>query len=223
MDQLENADLSAGSLADVAIPKTETKPVIKPYNGSGRNIILGITGTSGAVYAIRTLRALIMNNFNVALIITEYGHYTLTRECGMELNQGNIQSFFPELIINKCSVSFHSNLDLKSEIFSHNYNAYGVIVAPCAMSYISQIANGECRNLIVKCADYAMSYSKPLIVVPRETPVNRIQLGNMIKIIDGGGKVVPAMPSFDNNPKDFNDLADNVAGKVLDLLMHGRE
>jgi 4-hydroxy-3-polyprenylbenzoate decarboxylase len=91
------------------------------------------------------------------------------------------------------------------------------------MSYISQIANGECNNLIVKCADYALSYDKPLIVVPRETPVNRIHLGNMIKIMDAGGKVVPAMPSFDNSPRDFNDLADNIAGKVLDLLMSGRE
>lgn len=215
MDQLDNSD--------IAVPKTETKTLLRPYKGDGKNVILGITGTSGAIYGLRLLRALIINNFNVALIITEYGHYTLTRECGMELTQSNIQSFFPELIINKCSVSFHNNLDLKSEIFSPNYNALGVIVAPCAMSYISQIANGECQNLIVKCSDYAMSYSKPLIVVPRETPLNRIQLGNMIKIIDAGGKIVPAMPSYENSPKDFNDLADHIAGKVLDLLMNGRE
>ena len=215
MDQLENSD--------IAVPQTKTNPLIKNYKGDGKNVILGITGASGALYAIRTLRALIMNNFNVALIITEYGHYTLTRECGMELTHSNIQSFFPELIVNKCTVSFHSNLDLKSEIFSSNYNAYGVIVVPCAMSYISQIANGECQNLIVKCADYAMSYSKPLIVVPRETPVNRIQLRNMIKIIDAGGKIVPAMPSFENNPRDLNDIADFISGKVLDIFMNGRE
>ncbi len=215
MDQLENSNITEH--------KTETKPLIRPYKGNGKNVILGITGTSGALYAIRTLRALIMNNFNVALIITEYGHYTLTKECGMELTQGNIQSFFPELIINQCSVSFHSNLDLKSGIFSNDYNAHGVVVVPCAMDYISQIANGECNNLIVKCADYALSYSKPLIVVPRETPVNKIHLGNLIKIMDAGGRVVPAMPSFDSNPKDFNDLADVIAGKVIDLLMSGRE
>lgn len=213
MDSVENSDLS--------ITKTETKPLIKQYKGNGKNAILGITGTSGAIYGLRILRALIMNNFNIALIITEYARYTLTKECGMELTPNSIQSFFPELIINKCSVTFHSNLDLKSEIFSHNFNAHGVIVAPCAMSYISQISNGECQNLIVKCCDYAMSYSKPLIVVPRETPVNRIQLGNMIKIMDAGGKVVPAMPSYENNPKDFNDLADFIAGKVIDLFMNG--
>lgn len=209
--------------SNMAVTQTETKPDVKSFKGDGKNVILGITGASGAIYGIRTLRALIMNNFNIDLIITEYGHYTLTRECGMELNQGNIQSFFPELIINKCTVSFHSNLDLKSEIFSSTYNAYGVIVAPCAMSYMSQIANGECNNLLVKCADHAMSYSKRLILVPRETPVNKIQLTNMIKIIEAGGKIVPAMPAFDNNPKDFNDLGDYIAGRVLDMLTSGRE
>jgi len=66
-----------------------------------------------------------------------------------------------------------------------------------------------------------LSYSKRLIIVPRETPVNRIQLTNMIKIIEAGGKIVPAMPAFDNNPKDFNDLGDYVAGKVIDMLTTG--
>lgn len=207
---------------DFAVPQTETKPLVRTYKGDGKNVILGITGASGAIYGLRILRALIMSNFNVSLIITEYGHYNITKECGLELNQGNIHSFFPELIINKCSVTLHSNLDLKSEIFSTAYDAYGVIVAPCSMDYVSQIAHSESQNLIVKCADHALSYSKPMIVVPRETPLNRIHLDNMIRIIDAGGKVVPAMPGFDSGPRDFNDLADSIAGKVMNLLMAGR-
>lgn len=198
---------------------TEVKPLIKSYKGEGKNVILGITGASGAIFGIRTLRALIINNFNINLIITEYGHYSIQKECGITLNQSNIESHFPEMIINKSTVTFHSNLDLKSDIFTSSYNAFGTIVCPCAVSYISQIANGECQNLIVKCADYALSYSKPLIIVPRETPLNRIQLNNMLRIIDAGGKVVPAMPAFDNNPKDFNDLADYIAGMILNILM----
>jgi len=214
MDNLENQG--------VTDTKTETRPIIKSHKGENKNVILGITGASGAIYGVRILRTLIMNNFNVDLIVTEYGQYSLFRECGMDLNQGNVQNYFPEMILNKSTVSFHSNLDLKSEIFSHAYNAYGVIVAPCAMSYIAQIANGECQNLIVKCADHAMAYSRPLIVVPRETPVNRIQLKNMIKILDAGGKVIPAMPGYENSPKDFNDLGDYIAVLALDLLMGGR-
>ncbi len=213
MDSLDNTNITA--------PQTETKSLVRTYKGDGKNVILGITGTSGAIYGLRILRALIMSNYNINLIITEYAHYNISRECGMDLNQGNVQSFFPELIINKCSVSFHSNLDLKSEIFSSSYNAHGVIVAPCSMDYVSQIAHSEAQNLIVKCADHALSYSKPLIIVPRETPLNRIHLDNMIRIIDAGGRIVPAMPGFENNPKDFNDLADFIAGRVLDVLNSG--
>ena len=87
------------------------------------------------------------------------------------------------------------------------------------MDYVAGIANGDAKNLIEKSADWSFSYSKPLIVVPRETPINKIHLRNMGKIIEAGGRIVPAMPSFEYNPKDFNDLADFIAGKVLNLMM----
>ena len=87
------------------------------------------------------------------------------------------------------------------------------------MDFLAGIANGEYKTLMEKTADYSLSYSKPVILAPRHTPMNRIQLNNMIKIIDAGGKIVPAMPSFENNPQTFNDLADYIAGKVLGLLI----
>ena len=207
---------------DLSVPQTETKPLIKSFNGEGRNIILGITGTSGAIYGLRMLRTLIMNDFSVDLILTEFAHYTIFRECGVELKQGHIQNIFPEIMMKKANVSFHNNLDLKSEIFMNWYNAFGMIVCPCAMDYVAGIANGESKNLIEKCADWTFSYSKPLVIVPRETPINKIHLRNMSKIIDAGGKIVPAMPSFEYNPKDFNDIADFIIGKVMSLLMGGR-
>ena len=123
----------------------------------------------------------------------------------------------------KSVVNVHSNLDLKSEIFTNYYNAFGMIVSPCAMNFLAGIANGECKNLIEKSADYALSYSKPLIIVPRETPLNRLNLENMVKIMNAGGKMVPAMPSFEYNPQNFNDLADYIAGKVLDILQGNRQ
>ena len=204
---------------DVVVPQTETKPIFKSFNGEGKNIILGITGTSGAIYGLRMLRSLVMNNFNIDLILTEYSHYTLFKECGIELKQSTIQNVIPEIMIHKSTVTFHNNLDLKSDIFMDWYNAFGMIVCPCAADYLAGIANGESNNLIEKAADWMFSYSKPFIIVPRETPVNRIHLKNMIKILDAGGKIVPAMPSFEYNPKDFNDLADYIASKVLNLMM----
>ncbi|HMS34698.1 MAG TPA: UbiX family flavin prenyltransferase [Ignavibacteria bacterium] len=198
--------------------QTETSALIKEINGEGKNIILAMTGTSGAIYGLRMLRALLMNDFNVDLILSEYAIYTLYKECGVDLKQSNITSLFPEIMLLKSTVTFHNNLDLKSEIFTNKYVSSGMVISPCSMGFLAGIANGESKNLIEKCADFAFSYSKPLIVVPRETPVNKIHLANMMKILDAGGKIVPAMPSFEYNPKDFNDLADFIAGKVMDLL-----
>ena len=203
--------------------KTETKGLIKSFNGSGKNIILGITGTSGAIYSLRMLRALLLNEFNVDIIVSEYGQYTLLNECGVDITQCNLNTLFSDVLLLKSTVKFHNNLDLKSEIFTTGYDCYGMIVCPCAMNYVSGIARGDSKNLIEKSADFAFSYSRPLIIVPRETPINKVHLDNMSKIMDAGGKIVPAMPSFEYNPKDFNDLADYVAGRVMDFLCKGAE
>jgi len=204
--------------ADLELPQTETKPSEKKYKGEGKSIILGITGASGSIYALRILRMLMLNNFNINLILTEYAHFSLYRECGIELKPSTIKTLFPDLIIREETVSFHNNLDLKSNIFSSSGNIHGMIIAPCAVNYISGIANGSCKNLIEKCADFLLAHYKPVILVPRETPVNKIYLRNLIKIIDAGGRIVPAAPSFEFGPKDFNDLADYIANKVLELL-----
>lgn len=203
------------------ILQTETSSLIKQIDGEGKNIILAMTGTSGAVYGLRMLRALLLNEFNVDLILSEYAVFTIYNECGVELSQSNISSIFPEIMLMKSTVKFHNNLDLKSEIFTNKYDCSGMIISPCSMGVIGGIAGGECKTLIEKSADYGLSYSKPVIVVPRDTPLNKIHLQNMIKIIEAGGKIVPAMPSFEYNPKDFNDLADHIAGKVMDLLRSG--
>lgn len=204
-----------------AISQTETKPITRMYRGDGKNIILAITGTSGAIYGLRLLRTLIVNDFNIDLILTEYANYTLYRECGVELKPNTIGSVFPEIVIHKSQIKFHNNLDIKSEIFLDTYNVFGMVVSPCSTEYLSGIANGNSRNLIEKAADWTLSNNKPLILVPRETPVNKIYLKNMLSVVEAGGFIVPAMPAYDNFPKDFNDLGDYIAEKVMSVLMRG--
>lgn len=200
------------------ILQPETSTLIRTYDGSGKNIILAMTGTSGAIYGLRMLRALLINEFNVDLILSEYAVFTLFNECGVEITPSKLPALFPEIALLKSTVRFHNNLDLKSEIFTSKYYCHGMIVMPCSMGIVSGIANGESKTLIEKSADFALSYSRPLIIVPRETPLNKIHLNNMLKIIDAGGMIVPAMPAFEDNPKDFSDLADYIACKVLDAL-----
>lgn len=180
--------------------------------------MLGITGTSGAIYGLRMLRALIKCEYNIDLIMTDFAQYSMLNECNVEFTQNNISMLFPELIIMKSTIRIHNNLDLKSELFTNNYECHGMIICPCAAGVLGGIAGGDAKTLIEKSADYAMSYGTPLVIVPRETPLNKIHLGNMMRLIDNGAKIVPAMPAFDFNPRDFNDLADYIAGRVLELL-----
>lgn len=203
--------------------KTQTKPLIKTYNGDGKSIVLGITGASGAIYGLRMLRALLLSEYNVELILSEYASYSLESECNVEIKPSNITSIFPEILMLKSSVNIHSNLDLKSELFQGGFNINGMVISPCSMGLLAGIADGECENLIEKCADWTLSHKKPLIIVPRETPINKIHLRNLTNVMDAGAMIVPAMPAFDYNPATFNDLADYIAGKVMDMLNNGEK
>ena len=202
-------------------PEPQPETLSKTSGSSRRNVILGISGASGAIYGLRMLRKLLLNDYNVDLILSEYGQYNLFKECNVDMRQSNIKSLFPE-ITTKTEIILHNILDLKSELFSPNHVVYGMIVSPCSMNFLSGIANGACKNLIEKAADYAMSYSRPLILVPRETPINKIGLENMLKVVSAGGHILPAMPPFDFNPQSFNDLADYIANRALNLLTGNR-
>ena len=205
----------------ISMTETKTKPLVKTYDGTGKNIVLGITGTSGAIYGLRMLRALIKCEYNIDLILTDFAQFSLINECNVELTPNNISTIFPELIIMKSTIKLHNNLDLKAELFRNDYECHGMVICPCAMGILGGIANGEAKTLIEKSADYAMSYRTPFVVVPRETPINKIHLENMMRLQENGAKLVPAMPAFDFNPRDFNDLADYIAGRVLELLNRG--
>ena len=132
----------------------ETAPLIKTYDGNGRNIILAMTGTSGAIYGLRMLRALLMNEFHVDLIMSDFAQFTLYKECNIDIKSSNIMGLFADVPVEKVSVSIHSNLDLKSSIFTNEFKSSGMIVSPCAMGTLAGIASGSARNLIEKCADF---------------------------------------------------------------------
>ena len=201
-------------------PVTKPEPVLTSIEEGKdtKKIVVGITGASGALYALRTIRMLVLGGYSIELILTEYAHYTLYKECGVELKPSTIKTVFPDLIYSDSSFSFNNNLDLKSSLLYEVPVIKGMVIVPCSMNYVSGIAHGASRTLIEKIADTLLTYDKPLVIVPRHTPLNHIHLQNMLSIVKAGGKLVPAMPEFDNIPTSFNDLADNIAKKILDLL-----
>lgn len=184
-----------------------------------RRVTVAITGASGAIYALRTLRALLLIGTRVDLIVSEFGWMLLRDEVGFSDKQANFECF----LRGRCDVTagdlvLHSPGDLASIVASGSVRSDGMVVVPCSMKTLSGIAHGASRNLIERAADVALKERRPLILVPRETPMNLIHLRNMVAATEAGAVMVPAMPAFYQQPESFDDLADFIAGRILSLL-----
>ncbi|MEN3037757.1 MAG: UbiX family flavin prenyltransferase [Candidatus Kryptonium sp.] len=186
-----------------------------------KKIIIGVTGASGGIYAVRTIRAFLIYGFEVHLIISDYGNFVLKDECGIDLrNNEPIQVFkkmFGEEVENGNIVKYNFR-DLTARISSGSFETDGMVVVPCSVKTLSGIANGISSNLIERSADVCLKENRPLVLVFRETPLNLIHIQNMLTLAQAGAKILPASPAFYQKPKTFEDLGDFIAGKVLSLF-----
>ena len=184
-----------------------------------KRITVAITGASGAIYALRTLRALLMHRVAVDVVISEFGWMLLRDEAGFEGKQRDFGDFLRELYgVAVDNMALHPLTDLAATLASGSAQSDGMVVVPCSMKTLSSIAHGLSRNLIERAADVTLKERRTLIIVPRETPMNLIQLRNMVAVAEAGAIVVPAMPAFYQKPETFDDLADFVVGRILSLL-----
>jgi 4-hydroxy-3-polyprenylbenzoate decarboxylase len=182
-----------------------------------KKIILGITGASGAIYAIRTLRGLFIANCEIEMIISDYGKSVLFEEMGSKDPLEILKNAY-NFNFSKDKVRLYSNNDMHCN-FSSGSNKYdGMVVVPCSMKTLSGIARGAETNLIERSADVTLKESRTLVLVPRETPLNIIQIENVLKIAQAGAKILPAMPAFYYHPKTLEDIADFIAGRILNLF-----
>jgi len=185
------------------------------------SLIVAITGASGAVYGARMLSALCGGGHDVSLIITEPAKLVLKHELDWDLNCGSAE--VPVRVRNfigvpDASIAYFANEDIGAVIASGSYRCDGMIVVPCTMGSLARIAAGTAENLLERAADVALKERRPLVLVPRETPLNQIHLRNMLFLAQVGAHIVPAMPAFYHQPREVVDLADFVVGRVLDVL-----
>ena len=184
-------------------------------------IAVAITGASGAIYALRTLRALLMNGNEVHLIVSGFGWMLLREEGGFEGKQSEFADFLSDRYgadIANGRVIVHQIGNMAAPVASGSVGLRGMVVVPCSMKYLSNIAHGASGNLIERAADVTLKERRPLILVPRETPMNLIHLRNMTAAAEAGAAILPAMPAFYQKPETFDDLADFIAGRILNLL-----
>ena len=184
-------------------------------------IAIAITGASGAVYATRTVAALLERGVHVELIVSDYGRRLLRDELG---DAASVEGFVPFLAekygagVHEGTVNLHSNRDLGATIASGSHGCSGMAIVPCSMKTLAAVAHGLSRNLIERAADVMLKEQRRLVIVPRETPMSLPQLKNMVLCAEAGAMILPAMPAFYQQPKTLDDLADFMAGKILSAL-----
>ncbi|HST63070.1 MAG TPA: flavin prenyltransferase UbiX [Longimicrobium sp.] len=179
----------------------------------GAPVTFGITGASGAPYAVRLLRALNESGTPVRLIVSGYGLRLLAEESGIEGVEG-----LRAATGDWSRVELYDSLDRGATPASGSAPSAGMVVCPCSMGTIASIAAGTSRNLVERAADVALKERRPLILVPRETPLSLIHLENMTRLTRAGATIMPAAPGFYHRPKSIDDLVDFVAARILDHL-----
>ena len=178
-----------------------------------KKIVVGITGASGSVYAVRLVEELLGKGIAVHIICTENGKKVMKYETGVDLEQ------WVQELKQKCShVQLEDINNLFAGVASGSYKFDAVVVIPCSMGTLAEISSGLSKNLLCRVADVALKESRKLIIVPRETPLNPIHLENMLKLARLNVTILPAMPGYYHMPQTIQDLIDFVVGKVLDNL-----
>jgi 4-hydroxy-3-polyprenylbenzoate decarboxylase len=168
-------------------------------------LIVAITGSSGVIYGIKMLEVLLDLKMETHLVLSEWGKRNIRIETDKTID-------YVKSLATKC----YSNDSMAAAISSGSYKTEGMVVIPCSMKTLSSIANGYDDNLVSRAAGVCIKETRKLVVVPRETPISKIHLVNMLKLVEAGVVVLPAMPGFYHKPKSIGDLVSHIVGKVLD-------
>jgi flavin prenyltransferase len=179
-------------------------------------IVVGITGASGAPYAVRLLQQLTAAHRSVSLVVSKYGMRLLATEVGIE-SMDALRAVVGKEAWDSC-VQAYGNDDRGAPPASGSSLTAGMIVCPCSMGTLSAISVGASRSLIERAADVTLKERRKLILVPRETPLSAIHLENMLRLTRAGAVVMPASPGFYHRPKQVSDLVDFVVARMLDQL-----
>jgi 4-hydroxy-3-polyprenylbenzoate decarboxylase len=188
---------------------------------SRRAFAVAVTGASGAVYAARTIAALFERGCHLELVFTDFGRRLLHDELGPEASVDRLLDFLAARYgegVGAGSFALFSNRDLGAPLASGSHSCEGMAVVPCSMKTLAGIAHGLSRSLVERGADVMLKEKRPLVIVPRETPMSLPQLRNMVLCAEAGAIVMPAMPAFYQGPQTLDDLADFMAGKILSAL-----
>ncbi len=181
-------------------------------------VVLGISGASGAAYALRLLEQLLTRGFEVHLVVSEYGRRLLFDEA--DVRHLDAPSLCPTIesadAINRLVI--HPNKDVGAVIASGSFLHRGMVVLPCSSTSLGAMATGAGSNLLTRAAMVTLKERRPLIVCHRETPLSLIDIEAMRSLALAGATICPTNPGLYLNPTRVEEIVDFMVGKVLDLL-----
>ena len=172
-----------------------------------KKIVVGITGASGSVYAVRLIDVLREQSIEVHAVITDSGQRVLDYECGVTIDE-----------LSRRVDVLYPNTDVGAAIASGSFRMDAMVVLPCSMKTAGAIAHGVTDDLLTRAADVTLKEGRRLLLVPRETPMHEIHLENLLRLARAGAVIMPAAPGFYHRPETLDDLVNMMVGKILDRL-----
>ena len=172
-----------------------------------KKLVVGITGASGFIYAERFIAAAHHMGIELHLVMTKAAQITRAHESELGLQD-----------LKKQVAHYHPIEDIGASIASGSYDHQGMVILPCSMHTVAEIACGLSGNLLTRTADVCLKERRPLVIVPRETPLHAVHLQNLSTITQLGGIVYPPMPAFYQHPTSIEELVDHTLGRIFSLL-----
>lgn len=172
-----------------------------------RELAVGISGASGVIYGVRLMEVLSEKDIFTHLVMSRTAHQLI-----------EIETQYSVRDVEELAGAVYEEYDFTAPIASGSHRFEGMCIAPCSMKTLSSIATGHADSLMTRAADVCLKEGRPLIIVPRETPLNIIHLRNMATVAEAGAVVLPPAPAFYNHPQSIADLVDFIVGRVLDHL-----
>ena len=189
------------------------------------DLVLAMTGASGAVYGARLLELLLLAGRRVHLVISPAAVQVIAQELDRQVRLERFRLadlLGPETSARLESaaelVQYHDHQDFRAGIASGSFLTSGMVVCPCSMGTAAAIAHGLSQNLIHRAADVHLKERRKLVLMPRETPLGLVQLRNLTACAEAGAVVLPAMPAFYTRPAKVEDMVDLVVGRICDQL-----
>jgi len=170
-------------------------------------LIVGITGGSGTIYGVRLLQVLGQMKIEAHVVMSAAAKETLVLETARKV--GEVESL--------ASIAYRVD-DIAAPPSSGSFRTRGMVIVPCSMKTLAGVASGFSDNLILRAAEVTLKERRPLVLVPRETPLTVIDIQNMLRAANAGAVILPAIPGFYARPRTIEDLVDHLVGKILDTL-----